>query len=200
MADQNYYDILDVPRDANKAEITRAYKKKAMTLHPDRVNGGIEQFQELQEAFSVLSDPEKRAKYDRGDDIGVEQGPQQVAYERLGMLFQQMAPKASTNKDFVDQIRRSLVQGKTKMKTDMAALDKALDGCEKLKLRMHHKGDSPDIFSNVVGDMIAGNKRQILKMEEEIDVLDRVIGLLDDYEYEYERPRSAMPRRSSWHE
>jgi molecular chaperone DnaJ len=66
---KDYYEILGIPRSAAEKEIKAAYRKLARKYHPD-VNKGDkaaeEKFKEISEAFAVLSDSEKRAKYDRG--------------------------------------------------------------------------------------------------------------------------------------
>jgi len=60
----DYYDILEVPRDDNQEDIKKAYRKKAMQFHPDK--GGDETiFKQVQEAYEVLSDEQKRSNYDR---------------------------------------------------------------------------------------------------------------------------------------
>lgn len=63
---QDYYDILGVKRDAKPAEIQKAFRKLARQYHPDLNKGkdSEEKFKKLNEANEVLSDPEKRAKYD----------------------------------------------------------------------------------------------------------------------------------------
>ncbi|MBI1364618.1 MAG: molecular chaperone DnaJ [Alphaproteobacteria bacterium] len=68
MAQRCYYEILGVSRDADEAAIKSAFRKGAMKYHPDR-NGGDPQaeqkFKEINEAYECLSDPQKRAAYDR---------------------------------------------------------------------------------------------------------------------------------------
>ena len=64
---KSYYDVLEVAREASEAEIKKAYRRLAMDYHPDR-NQSEEaeaKFKELSEAYQVLSDPQKRAHYDR---------------------------------------------------------------------------------------------------------------------------------------
>lgn len=67
---QDYYEVLDVPREADAKAIKRAYRKAALKWHPDKAppekrEQHEERFKRLSEAYEVLSDPESRARYDR---------------------------------------------------------------------------------------------------------------------------------------
>ena len=65
---KDYYTILGVERTASKDEIKRAYRKQALKTHPDRNPGNSkaeEQFKEINEAYQVLSDSDKRSRYDQ---------------------------------------------------------------------------------------------------------------------------------------
>lgn len=70
----DYYEILGVSRDAPADELKRAFRRLAMQYHPDRNSeaGAEEKFKEINEAYEVLSDPEKRANYDRFGHEGLE--------------------------------------------------------------------------------------------------------------------------------
>src|SRR6266702_8991516 len=73
MSAGDYYAVLGVGRDASEGEVKKAYRKLAMTYHPDRNNGekaAEEKFKQITEAYEVLSDPEKRATYDRYGEAG----------------------------------------------------------------------------------------------------------------------------------
>lgn len=63
MADKSYYDILGVPKTASADEIKKAFRKQARKHHPD-AGGSEEKFKELNEAYEVLADDEKRKQYD----------------------------------------------------------------------------------------------------------------------------------------
>ena len=78
-APRDYYEVLGVARDAGDADIKKAYRKLALKHHPDRNAGDAaaeEQFKEAAEAYAVLADPDKRARYDRFGHAGVKGGGQ----------------------------------------------------------------------------------------------------------------------------
>lgn len=74
MAKRDFYEILEVPKTASADEIKKAYRKKAIQFHPDKNPGdkaAEEKFKEAAEAYEVLSDADKKARYDRFGHAGV---------------------------------------------------------------------------------------------------------------------------------
>lgn len=74
MSKRDYYDILEVSRTASDQEIKSSYRKLALKYHPDRNQGdkkAEEKFKEAAEAYAILSDADKRARYDRFGHAGV---------------------------------------------------------------------------------------------------------------------------------
>jgi molecular chaperone DnaJ len=71
---RDYYEVLGVPRDAAPEAIKKAYRKLAIQLHPDRNKApdAEERFKELSEAYAVLSDEQKRARYDQYGHAGID--------------------------------------------------------------------------------------------------------------------------------
>jgi molecular chaperone DnaJ len=76
MAKRDYYQVLGVARDASEEDLKKAYRKLAMQYHPDRNQGDKSaetKFKELNEAYDILKDAEKRAAYDRFGHAAFEQ-------------------------------------------------------------------------------------------------------------------------------
>ncbi len=88
-ATRDYYEILGVPRDADDGTIKKAFRRLARELHPD-VNShdpqAEEKFKEAAEAYEVLSDPERRATYDRYGHEGLRSGGYAPNFEGFGSV------------------------------------------------------------------------------------------------------------------
>src|SRR3990167_6785116 len=72
MTKRDYYEILNVNKNASKEEIKKVYKRLALEHHPDK-GGNAERFKEISEAYAVLSDDTKRQQYDQFGHAGFDQ-------------------------------------------------------------------------------------------------------------------------------
>lgn len=90
MAKRDYYEILGLSKNATQDEIKKAYRKMAMQFHPDRNPGdkeAEEKFKEAAEAYEVLSNDDKRAKYDRYGHSGLKGGQDFHGFNNVNDIF-----------------------------------------------------------------------------------------------------------------
>jgi molecular chaperone DnaJ len=92
---ENYYVIMGVARNATPEEIKAAFRRRAMELHPDRSGSESGPFIEVQEAYGVLSDPERRRHYDAQASMRVRRQP-------WGWSAEPFAPARNTPESFRD--------------------------------------------------------------------------------------------------
>lgn len=95
---KDYYQILGIEKSASAEDIKRAYRRLASQHHPDR-GGDTAQFQEIQEAYSVLSDEQKRAEYDNPRQrVHVNMSPGGFDFDSIFQMFgAQFRPQQQTS-------------------------------------------------------------------------------------------------------
>lgn len=167
---RDYYTVLGVPRTASEKDIKTAYRKLARKHHPD-VNPGDkkseEQFKEIGEAYSVLSDPDKRRKYDRwghnwekmeqaqaaGANFGNTRytwtpggstpGGFNVESEDLGGLFEQLFGRAAGGRT---RVRSTARKGADMEQTVEITLEEAFNGTQRtFTIQDMHTGESKNV-------------------------------------------------------
>ena len=76
MAKRDYYEVLELSKNASSEDIKKSYRKLAKKYHPDinKDPGAEEKFKEINEAYEVLSDPQKKQIYDQYGHAGLENG------------------------------------------------------------------------------------------------------------------------------
>lgn len=116
----NYYSTLGVSQNASEQEIKKAYRKLAMKHHPDR-GGDQQKFAEIQSAYDVLSDPQKRQMFDMGADPnqqqgGFRQGPFEFhfgdPFHDFGFGFKQQSRKNKTINVGIEISLEDVLRGK----------------------------------------------------------------------------------------
>lgn len=92
MAKRDYYEVLGVSRDASEDEIKKAYRRLARKYHPDvnKSEGAEELFKEINEAYAVLSDAERRAQYDQFGHAAFEGGAGPGGFGDFGFGFEDL--------------------------------------------------------------------------------------------------------------
>lgn len=150
MAKKDYYAVLGVQRSATDDEIKRAFRDLARRYHPDvnKDEGASERFVEIREAYAVLSDPEKRAAYDRFGHAGVagtgQPGPASGAagfdfdLEDLGSMFDAFfggGPRAGTRRGEGGRVRRNAGPAQTRHAIEIDFITAVLGGQRDLEIK-----------------------------------------------------------------
>lgn len=123
----NYYDVLGVPTDASTSDIKKAYRKLASKHHPDK-GGDKGTFQQIQEAYDILGDDNKRQEYDhpprQGFTGNFHQGPQTFADDIFAQMF------GAGNSQF--QFRQKNIRNPDAMTNIMITLSECFSGTNKV--------------------------------------------------------------------
>ena len=123
---RDYYEVLGVRRDADDAELKRAFREVARRVHPDLNpgKGSENRFKEANEAYAVLSDPRQRARYDKYGMAGVGNPEQAPGFEAV----------VNAVDDLIGDLlrrRKSKKRGKDVRYTLEVTLEEAAFGCKK---------------------------------------------------------------------
>ena len=134
MPSSDYYEILGVSKDASDAEIKKKYKKLAMKYHPDRNSGdeetkknNEEKFKDISKAYTVLSDSDKRKKYDMFGEEGMQgmsEGPS--PFDVFGSMFGNMGGMGGMGGMFGNSRQRQPDNSKKSSPDAMASLSVSL--------------------------------------------------------------------------
>ena len=181
----NPYEILGVEKTADKAEIKRAYKRKAKKAHPD-AGGSSAEMAELSKAQVILLDPARREKYDRTGDADAE--PDNLTAAAVNNITSAMDGLLRGERDIADYKLALLATfecKKAEISRAKTPIERAIKRAEKVKARWKRKkkATGDDIIARVLDHQIASHKGVIAKIDGDLRVIDRCIEILDGYTY-----------------
>ena len=178
------YEILELSKDAEAGEIKRAYRLLAKIHHPDK-GGDEKKFQQIQEAYDVLSDPEKRRTYDETGEIA-------EASDRSGEAIKMLQDACIEvlNAPYFEADTYNLVGGiEGIIKEGLKRCNDSLKDLE-LDLRILNEAKKRlegGILSGVVDSCISNNIKDTESLEDEKPTFELALKLLEQHEYKYDR-------------
>lgn len=188
----NLYDELGVEPDATPAAIKAAHRKLVKAHHPD-AGGDGDAFRRAQHAYDILSDPERRERYDRtGDDRLRDHASMIEGLARQEFAQLLLEPVANDDpylfrRDLIASATGKVKQAQTAASSNMKDLKRRRERVEQVSTRFKPKGNSTaarDVFAHALRDV----DRAIAALEERQAVLTRVLELLGEYEFEFDKP------------
>lgn len=186
------YDDLGVAKDASKEVIKKAFRKKAQTAHPDK-GGDADKFYQIVKAGKVLTDDEKRKRYDEtgADDEAAD--PNAEALTNLaGFFLKVVEENEGEYVDLFDLVRKEVVKGIEAWSGIIRGHEGKLAKLEKVVKRTKKKGAGDNFFKSLIDQQILKQKGAIESAKKNVETGHRMKKLLDEYEYEVsKRPNSA---------
>jgi curved DNA-binding protein CbpA len=179
------YDDLGVKPDASPDDIKSAYRERSKTANPD-VGGKPEEFHKINQAYEVLYDPARRAKYDRGEPTDEPPTIDVIARNNLVTLFINLMSDQSLaieHTPIFDLLREQINNGKQQLVNKRKAAEKDIKRLEKVRERIKGKDD---FFKSIVNSKIEGAKKAIEQIDNELKIGEIMIKLLDGYEYKHD--------------
>lgn len=192
------YETLSVAKDATSDEIKKAYRRCAQATHPDKHGGDDAAFKAVKAAYEVLSDPERRRRYDETGDTGSVPSVAQEAQARLLELFQEVISKEQFAGDIVEMMARS-VNGIIEHNASQQRIAQ-----RRIRILVHNRdrikaktGDNP--YFMLVERQITGLQDVLKEIERDTMIAEELLRLIDNYEDEVPLPfHDEDPRANRW--
>lgn len=173
----NYYAVLEVLPNAPHDVIVQAYRRKAQTQHPDK-GGDAEYFKDIKHAYDILSDPERRKRYDAGEDPSA---PPLDVVSILGQLCIQTVQRTG-DQDVIGQMYAHLLDEKQRAIQAIANLEKQAMLLDRTAARIKRKAGE-----NFLAAVILNQAKQCrLQLAATVGAearLDALVKALADFEY-----------------
>ncbi len=184
---RDLYQVLGVERGAAAPEIQKAYRQRAKTSHPDS-GGSVEAFSELGLAYAILSDPERRARYDRTGEADPPRPDNrdgnavEVIAQKLGLILH--AEQDVTSMDVTALLEETIRAEIDERKTAMAGLTRGIERAAKLRQRVKRRsnGDA-NALAGVLDWHEVSIRTQIKSHQRAVASMERALEILKDYSF-----------------
>lgn len=178
----NPYEELEVGKDATTEEIKRAYKKKAKTTHPD-IGGDAEAFDRINQAYVVLSDPEKRNYYDQTGQFKEEMRDRHI-HIVINLFKDVLSKNVPFTQNYIDVMQNALRSKHAELSMKITIVEKNKKRLEKVKAKIKYKGKSNNLILRLTEETIGQCDNEIRAYKNELEEIKKAIVFLDNYDFE----------------
>jgi len=179
----NHYATIGVPQDATPEEIKKAYRERSKELHPDANNGDDKGFAELAKAYEVLSDQERRKKYDETGDDSEKNDEAQVSSIITTLTIVFLDHEDVKTKSLTEFIKKAINE---QLKGGNDAIKKAEKEIEKAthaKNRIVRKELGHNLILSVLENKIKDSNSAIIRHKAAIALFHKVLEEIEVYSY-----------------
>lgn len=179
----SHYETLGVDKGADTDSIKRAYRKRAQRAHPDK-GGSVVEFQALQKAYDILSDAERRARYDRGEKDEPAQTIQQIANSEVARMALGIVDDGDVRFDNLkERMMRITTDALKKCKGDRAKLEESIKRREEVVGRWSKKGEGHNLIAIALQADIRNRRMALSELDRREAVTREMLKIINDYEY-----------------
>jgi curved DNA-binding protein CbpA len=189
------YRLLGIKRGASKAEVRKAYRRKAKVSHPDK-GGSAEAFSALATAHDVLSDERRRERYDATGEI-VAAKPDNADVAAIEIIAQKLGLIIHSEHDVSalgigEMIEQAIREDIARRQAGIADHNRAIGRAARLRARVKRKADGADnMLARVLDWHERSAKDLIKKSEEAVSSMERALAILDGYSFIEDLPANA---------
>lgn len=178
------YKVLGVGKFASKEEIKKAYKKLAKEHHPDTQNGDEEMFKKIVEAYNVLTDDEMRAIYDKtGQKEKMPDDEKVIEFLRVTIIPSILNSPNVYEKDVIKALTMYIQDNIDTHVEQIQYYEKEIVKLSGVVDRFVVKNGKPNVFREVIKEMIADKRNHVTYYQSEIKFYRYVLEFVKDYEY-----------------
>jgi curved DNA-binding protein CbpA len=179
----NPYQELGLDPNCSQEDIKQQYRTLAHQHHPDR-GGDAERFKRISLAYEVLSDPERRARYDGTGQIDQDQGIRGEALERLGNMINHYVPNSNNElEDLIAKMRADINQAANQVEIELANNQRQIDNARIAHRKLRLKNTGENILKIFVENLITRHESTAVVLLRRRLVLKLMSEMLDNYHY-----------------
>ncbi|HEY6925976.1 MAG TPA: DnaJ domain-containing protein [Steroidobacteraceae bacterium] len=186
----DHYETLGVRKDASADDIKQAKRRKSRAAHPDRKGGDHTAMVAINRAYETLSDPARRAHYDR---TGQDQPPPPLDAKARTIIMQTflvVMEQASDQHEIIESVRHHIRKNQDEAQTKAAQLRDKAAMYERRRKRLKYSGKDRNFLLDTLEQQIAAMKQSAATMETESKAVgDRALEILKDLSYDPEEIR-----------
>lgn len=184
------YDDLGVSSDATPEEIKSAHRRKAREHHPD-AGGDADEFQKIQHAAMVLRDPDRKARYDRTGDDGIEaDNSAAIPGQMLSSAFMEVMNQGVDFRktDIIASVKARLQSSLNDLERSKLEHKQAKAESEAALERLKHNGSGPNYIGSLLSNRISEIDQNVDRLEERIGQTKQAIELAADLSWKVDPP------------
>ena len=182
---KNLYEVLGVTQSASSDEIKKAYRTLSKEYHPD-AGGDAERFNEINEAYTVLSDTNRRKRYDETGETNVVNNQERILEYMIRSIVEiiTVTPMMSiTQKNVIEDIIKAARSTQKEIARNQESLKKKIEKFEVFLKNFKVKDGKVNMIAPAIENLMKDCETQIRKLDEENEFFNELIKFASDYEY-----------------